>query len=315
MKVLLVLSAVGFSFIVFFLLFGALLRDGIILSRRLPQIAADGFENGANEKKHRRRGLRISLLSKRRPRILKTISEELYLAGIALKSEEFLIIWAGLGIVVPFFSHLFDNRIPITVALVVLGSSLPVLFVQFSKDKSLRQFDKQLPDALDVLCNCVKAGFSFQSAIDSIAHEMPDPIAREFKRVSRECHYGISLEESLNNLITRSQNRDLALIVSAVLIQRQVGGNLAQVLSGIADTIRQRMKLRGDIKVLTSSGVMSGTIVGLMPVFLLLVLMLLNPEYVEIMFSTPTGRMLLALALVMECLGFFFVRKIVNIKF
>ncbi len=100
----------------------------------------------------------------------------------------------------------FRQPPPVTIALVVLGSSLPVAFIQISKDGSLRQFDKQLPDALDVLCNCVKAGFSFQSAMDSIAHEMPDPIAREFKRVCRgKCHYGISLEESLNNLIARSQ--------------------------------------------------------------------------------------------------------------
>jgi tight adherence protein B len=124
----------------------------------------------------------------------------------------------------------------------------------------------------------------------------------------------MSLEESLNKLTVRSQNRDFALIVSAVLIQRQVGGNLAQVLASISDTIRQRMKLRSDIKVMTSAGVMSGSIVGLMPVFLLLVLMLLNPEYVEILFVTSTGRLLLLIAFVMECLGFFFVRKIVNIK-
>jgi tight adherence protein B len=303
-----------FSFLFFWVLLSLLLRDSIILRNRLVQIDTNNFSEKRFDSRSLKKGFRLSVFLKRRPRILQTIAEELYLAGIALKSEEFLLIWAGMGIVVPFFAHLFGARILVTVALVVLGSSLPVVFVRLARDKSLRLFDKQLPDALDVLCNSLKAGFSFQTAMDNIASEMSDPIAREFKRVSRECHYGMSLEESLNKLTVRSQNRDFALIVSAVLIQRQVGGNLAQVLASISDTIRQRMKLRSDIKVMTSAGVMSGSIVGLMPVFLLLVLMLLNPEYVEILFVTSTGRLLLLIAFVMECLGFFFVRKIVNIK-
>jgi tight adherence protein B len=179
----------------------------------------------------------------------------------------------------------------------------------------MKQFEKQLPDALTIMSNSLRAGFSFQTAVDNIANELPDPISREFRRVSREAHLGMPLEESLNRLVERTGNEDLELIVSAVAIQRQVGGNLAEVLDNISGAIRQRIKLRGEIKTLTASGTISGYIVGLLPVLLMLIMMVINPGHVEMFFKTRIGNILLIVAVVMETTGFIFVRKIINVKF
>ncbi|HWS42691.1 MAG TPA: type II secretion system F family protein, partial [Pseudoflavonifractor sp.] len=243
------------------------------------------------------------------------LADELYLSGIALKAEEFLILWVCCGIAVPIVLRILAVRLTVVLGVVVLGSALPILLVKLSKAKSQRAFDAQLVDALTVICNSLRAGFSFQTAMDNIAAELPDPISREFRRVSRECHLGMPLEESLGGLVRRSGSEDLELIVSAVVIQRQVGGNLAQVLDNISGTIRSRIKLRGDIKAMTASGTMSGYIIGAMPVILLVMLMIFNPSHVEMFFDTQTGELLLLLSAVMEGIGFFFVRKIVNVKF
>lgn len=246
---------------------------------------------------------------------LDKLADELYLSGIALKAEEFLIIWVCCGMVLPLILRILDVRLTVVIGVLILGCALPIVFVKLSKVKSQRAFDGQLVDALTIMCNSLRSGFSFQTAMDNIAGELPDPISREFRRVSRECHLGMGLEESLGALARRSASEDLELIVSAVNIQRQVGGNLAQVLDNISGTIRSRSKLRGDIKAMTASGTMSGYIIGAMPVFLLVMLMILNPTHVEMFFTTDIGKLLLLVSAVMEGIGFFFVRKIINVKF
>ena len=289
------------------------LGDQITLQKRCRMF----FNERSAHPKPRKKDLSLlnRLIPKKELRFLNRLADELYLGGIALRPMEFLGIWMGCGIGIPVLASFLDVRLAMVLGLVIIGNSLPVVFVRMQKEKSLKQFDSQILDALTILCNSLRAGFSFQTALENIAAEMQDPIAREFRRAVRECKLGMPLEESLNGLVKRSGNEDLSLIMSAVLIQKQVGGNLAEVLDNIAETIRQRVKLRGDIKVMTASGTMSGYIVGLLPVFLLVALMFLNPSYVEGFFSNPSGQKLLAVAACMELVGFIFVRKIVNVKF
>ncbi|HPE16046.1 MAG TPA: type II secretion system F family protein [Oscillospiraceae bacterium] len=310
----LILSAAATLFFCAAAFLAYLFQDRLTVLRRSAEVA--GAAAPAAPPEERRRFAFLSRFAAgRNAGRLDRLSDELYLAGVALRAEEFLIIWVVCGVALPLVLRILDVRLTVVLAVLILGCSLPPAFVHLSKSKSRKAFDRQLLDALTVLCNSLRAGFSFQTALDNIALELPDPIAREFRRVSRECHLGMSMEESLTNLVARSGNEDLELIVSAVVIQRQVGGNLAQVLDNISDTIRSRIKLRGDIRTLTSSGTMSGYIIGFMPIFLLVVLMLVNPSHVEIFFTTRTGKLLLLLSAAMEAVGFFFVRKIINVKF
>jgi tight adherence protein B len=176
-------------------------------------------------------------------------------------------------------------------------------------------FDKQLIDALAIIGNCLRAGFSFNQAIESIAQEMPDPIAKEFAKTIREIRLGFPMEKALINMMERLDNNDLELIVSAVLIQRQVGGNLSEILDTIANTIKDRLKIKGEIKVLTATGRTSGMVVGMLPVFLMGVLMVINPGYVSMFFNSNIGIAMLIFAAIMETTGFLIVKKIVNVKF
>lgn len=305
--------------VVFFLTYGILSllwKDRLAASRRISALREAGApENRSEIPGPNRRSLLTRLFPKGSSGRLNQLADELYLSGIALKAEEFLILWVCCGIVLPIILRILDVRLMVVMGVVILGSSLPIVLVKINKAKSQRAFDGQLVDALTIICNSLRAGFSFQTAMDNIAAELPDPISREFRRVSRECHLGMPLEESLGGLVRRSGSEDLELIVSAVVIQRQVGGNLAQVLDNISGTIRSRIKLRGDIKTMTASGTMSGYVIGAMPIILLVMLMILNPSHVEMFFTTEIGKLLLLLSAVMEAIGFFFVRKIVNVKF
>jgi tight adherence protein B len=246
---------------------------------------------------------------------LSKISSELSLAGISLKAEEFLMIWLFTGILIPFLFFLLNKNILIALGTAIFGAVIPPMIISRYKKKRTALFEAQLMDALIVISNCLRAGFTFQQAMDSIAGDMPEPISKEFGKVLREIKLGIPMDDALQDMVARLRNDDLELLVSAVLIQKQVGGNLADILDNIAGTINERLKLKGEIKVLTASGRTSGLVIGLMPVFLLAFLMIANPTYVKMFFTTTIGMAMLIVALVMEATGFMVIRKIVNIKF
>lgn len=246
---------------------------------------------------------------------LKKIGNDLSLANFPLRADEFVIIWITITIVPAGLVALFDFNIFVIIALIAIFVSTPPFILKRALKKRMVLFDKQLGDALTIMGNCLRAGFSFNQAIESIAREMPDPIAKEFTKTLREIKLGLSMEKALVNMVDRLKNNDLELIVSAVLMQRQVGGNLSEVLDNISDTIKERLKLKGEIKVLTATGRTSGMVVGLLPVFLMVVLMVINPGYVSMFFNSNIGYALVALGVVLETIGFLLVRKIVDIKF
>jgi tight adherence protein B len=245
---------------------------------------------------------------------LDQIAEELYVAGVALRAEEFVTIWIFMAAVVPSIALFLGAPTTVCIGLVIIGAAAPISWVKIKKNKRLALLGSQLSDALTIICNALRVGQSFQSAMKNVADEMEEPISREFMRVYRETQYGMPLETSLSRLVSRTQNPDLDLMSSAVIIQRQIGGNLAVILQNISDTINQRIQLRGEIRTLTSAGRMSGYIIGLLPVFIVLILMLINPGYINMFFTTRSGRIMLLICVVMEAIGFSIVNKIVNIK-
>ena len=316
MKVWMVFSAAAAVFFVMLATLTLLLQDRIALQKRMYSVKRQMQPDSAYfPQKTPKHSLIQKLFAGKNQHLLEHLGDELYIAGIALRPEEFMAMWVIAGFVVPLAARILEVNFIVVLGLIIVGCALPVVYVKAAKARCVKVFDAQLLDALTIMCNSLRAGFSFQTAMENIANEMQDPIAREFRRVVRECHLGMSLEESLARLVQRSGNEDLDLIVSAVLIQKQVGGNLAEVLENISGTIQQRIKLRGDIKVMTSSGMMSGYIIGLLPVIMLVALMLLTPEYIEDFLASDIGRILLVLATFMEAIGFYFVRKIVNVKF
>lgn len=251
---------------------------------------------------------------RKNPLRLDQIAEELYVAGVVLRAEEFITIWILTGAVIPAIALFLGAPTSICIGLVIIGVAAPITWVTIKKNKRLAVLGSQLSDALTIICNALRVGQSFQAALKSVADEMEEPISREFMRVYRETQYGMPLETSLGRLVSRTQNSDLELVSSAVIIQRQIGGNLAIILQNISDTINQRVQIRGEIRTMTSGGRMSGYIIGALPAFIILLLMFINPGYIDMFFTTETGRIMMIISLVLEAIGFFFVRKIVNIK-
>ncbi|WP_050740371.1 type II secretion system F family protein [Acetobacterium bakii] len=250
-----------------------------------------------------------------RVKVLKGLANDLTMSGVLIRPSEFLIIWIIAALVPACLLLLLGQNIVAAIGATIIGIVLPPFYVHTKHVKRVELFEEQLVDALGIICSSLKAGLTFQQALVSIANEMPNPISEEFSRVARELKLGIPLEKSLTNLSEKINSKNFMMIVSAILIQRQTGGNLSEILYNIAETIKERFKLKSEIKVLTTTARTSGIIVGLLPVFVLLIFMLLNPEYVLIFFKSNLGITMLVMGVAMEIIGYLFIRKIVNIKF
>jgi tight adherence protein B len=195
------------------------------------------------------------------------------------------------------------------------GYILPMLMLSIKETRRIKQFNDQLADALILAANSLRTGYSFLQAIEMVSREMPAPIGVEFARLQKEISLGVTTEEALANMGTRLESGDLDLVLTAVLIQRQVGGNLAEVLDNIAGTIRERIKLRGEVKTITAQGRVSAIIIGALPFFMLAIMYMLNPKYIGVLFTHPVGNILLGVALAGQVVGMLVLRKIVSVEY
>jgi tight adherence protein B len=175
-------------------------------------------------------------------------------------------------------------------------------------------FNKQLPDTITLLSNSLRAGSSFLQSIELVSRESPAPMGEEMGRVVREVNLGLSMEEALKNLVRRIRSDDVDLMVTAIGIQQQVGGNLAEILDTIAFTIRERIRIKGEIATLTAQGRYSGYLVAMLPIGLAVALNFINPAFMQPLFTKLIGQILLGVGLVMMTIGFFAIQKITDIK-
>ena len=200
------------------------------------------------------------------------------------------------------------------IAVGVLAAFIPILVVRRIRRKRFEKFEAQFPDAIDLLSRAIRAGHAFNTGIKMIADEMSDPVGKEFQRVFEEQNYGLPMKSALMNLLERVNLLDLKLFVVAVLIQRQSGGNLAELLSKIAHTIRERFRIFRQLRVHTAQAKLTGIILMCLPPVMGGITLALNYEYMKIIFQDPWGIRLLIAAAVMQLTGLLWIRKIVNIE-
>lgn len=239
---------------------------------------------------------------------------ELQKADIPMKGSEMAIamIVSLVGGVIIFWIMIPNILGPLIGML--LGYLVPTLFIRIKQRRRLTRFNLQINDCLTMISNSLKAGYSFFQAIDLVSREMPEPISKEFGRALKEMNLGASTEEALEDMVIRVGSSDLDMVVQAVLIQRQVGGNLAEVLDKIAFTIRERIRIKAEIKTITAQGRMSGVIIALLPLALAMMLATMNPEYFSLLWTTTIGNVMIAFAVLLEVIGVMVIRKIVNIR-
>ncbi|HEY8736206.1 MAG TPA: type II secretion system F family protein [Candidatus Dormibacteraeota bacterium] len=243
-----------------------------------------------------------------------TLAEELGRADLKLRTAEFVMIEVAFMLGAALIGLIRFGFAPQFVIAGIGGYFIPMRFVRFRQRRRQRALSGQLPDTISLLSNALKAGYSFPQAIDTVANNASPPISDEFARVVRELNLGGSIEQSLNNLVRRAGNDDLDLIVTAAIIQSQVGGNLARVLDNISDTIRERVRVKGQISAMTAQGRASTWIITLLPIGLAGLLYVLTPDYFGVMTHTRMGAGLLVLAGVMVALGNNFTRRIARVR-
>lgn len=210
--------------------------------------------------------------------------------------------------------NLFLLGWPAKMAAWAAGACLPLLYVAWCRARRFRQLERQLPDALDLLCRALRSGHAFSSALHMVAEEMPEPVAGEFRLVRDEVNFGISLHQALVNLTVRVPLVDLRYFSVAVLIQRESGGNLTEILGKLAALIRERHRLRGRIKVLSAEGRMSAWVLGLMPFVLGGLMNAVNPEFMSPLWTDPIGVSIIQYTLTMMAIGVVILIKIVKIR-
>ena len=235
-------------------------------------------------------------------------------ANLPVTGQEYMMLVGGSAVL--FFVLLaiatlqLSEPLMFAVGWVVFAS----LYVQFKAKRRMKQFTNQLGDAIAMMSNAIKSGFTFQQAMDIVAKEIKGPISEEFVRALNEIQLGVTLEEALEGICQRVKDDDFEMVAMSVVIQRQVGGNLSQILDTVGETIRDRIKLRGEIKSLTAEGVISGWTIALLPVIVGLFCSAVNPDYFKGMLDTDFGKYLGIACLVSEIIGGLVIRWIINVK-
>lgn len=245
---------------------------------------------------------------------LKKRKKKLIQAAVLMKPEEFLgasLISAVLAAVLVYL--LFKSKL-IALICIPVGFVIPDLIIGNRKSKRMAKLNAQLPEALNIISNGLRAGFSFNQAIGIVINEISGPISEEFKKVLRDNALGKPLEEALTNMSERTDDEDVDMVITALIIQRQVGGNLAEILDTISYTIRERVRIKGEIKTLTASGRISGVIVSLLPFALAVLLSIINPGYLTVLFTTFIGKLMIIAGLVFQLIGIFVLTRLVDIK-
>ncbi len=255
------------------------------------------------------------------------LAREIARADLRLKVSEYLMIWAACIVGVPLLMIVLSVGVPTLRNPIVLligalfGFLLPRLWLGRRKSSRLNGFNKQLPDTITLIANALRAGSSFLQAIELVVRESRPPISTEFGRVIREVNLGLAFDTALENMVRRVRSDDLELMATAISIQHQVGGNLAEILDSIAFTIRERVRIKGEIRTLTAQQRLSGYVVGMLPIGLAGFLFVAAPGFMQPMFDDrisiiglPAGVIILFIGGFAMFMGFMFIRKIVDIE-
>lgn len=244
------------------------------------------------------------------------ISRNLARADLKFRPAEFLALMIIVGFIVGVLGAFLGRSILFGIFMAFVGLYLPIMYVGTAQKSRLKRFDNQLGDMLNLMVNGLRAGFSTLQAMEAVSRELPSPISVEFHRVVQEMQLGITMEEALDHLLRRINSDDLDMVITAINVQREVGGNLAEILDTISFTIRERVRIRGEISSLTAQGRATAWVISLLPVVLMALLFLVNRPYLMEFFNPETracGIPMLIVAALMILSGFFITQKIVDI--
>ena len=250
----------------------------------------------------------VSILPQRRD-----VAHLLEQANLSWSVGTFLLITFGMAAAFGITTMLLLPGRLFPLLLAAAGASLPYLYVRRLRKRRVNAFEKIFPEAIDLLGRSIRAGHALNSGLEVIAEELADPVSTEFRQVFEEQKFGLPLRDSLMAMADRIPLVDTRIFVTAVLIQRESGGSLAEILDNISYTIRERFKIRRQLKVYTAQGRMTGYLLAVLPIIMGLIIYTVSPEYMSVLFEETMGRFALGLAVVLQILGYLSIRKIIDI--
>lgn len=258
-------------------------------------------------------------------RYFERLADRLQKAYLLYKPKEYFLLSLGVGlllvliIIIVFGGKYASLTKGFGMVLVLLvgggaGFMLPDLYLTFRGKMFHNRLSKQIGDMILLISNYLRAGHSFIRAMELVSRELPSPLADEIKAFTKDMSLGASLSTALNDLEKRAQDEDLGLVITAIQIHHQIGGNLSEILDSINFTIRERIRLKGEIKTLTAQGRMTALVIGMLPVVVALIISYLHPTFMKLLVTDPMGQFMLLLAVVMEIIGIIIIRKIIEIQ-
>jgi tight adherence protein B len=286
--------------------------ERVLVEKRLSQYLDEDDKHSAT--RQAQNSLIVDWVSKR---VEKTsfgdrIARSLARADMKFKVGEYFVLIAVTVLVGGLIAWFLGNQHPISASIgAIAGAFAPGMYVKSQQKKRLQKFNDQLSDMLNLMVNGLRAGYSTMQAMEAISKELPSPICDEFRRVIQEMQIGISMETALDNLLRRIPSEDLDFVITAINVQREVGGNLSEILDNISFTIRERVRIKGEVRVLTSQVRTSGSVLSMIPFFLVLVLWFLNQDY---LMSITEGGPIITAAIICVVLGLIFTSYFIMMK-
>ena len=243
-----------------------------------------------------------------------TLQEFVMQAGMTMKPAKLLMVSAIAGIGSYLVAGYFISHWYFTIPIGILGLVLPFCFVAFKRKRRLHKFEETFPEALDLLGRAVRAGHAFTTGLEMISKECAEPLAGEFRTAFEEQNFGLPLRDALLNLAERVPLIDVQFFVTALLIQKETGGNLAEILDGLAKVIRDRFRIYRDVQVRTAQGRLTAGILIALPIIMMILLTAINPSYMSILFTDPKGPLVILIAAVLQVIGSAILWKIINFE-
>jgi tight adherence protein B len=250
----------------------------------------------------------------RRSARVSAIQESLLQAGMKYRAGNFLVLCLVCGGLAGFIAFVWSRNPAIAWAGLVIGAFLPYSFVSYRRQKRFEKIEELFPDAIDTLARAVRAGHAFTTALEMISNETTEPLASEFRQLYEEQKFGMPVRDALMNLTERVPLVDVKFFVTAVMLQRETGGNLAEILDNLSYVIRERFKIQRQVRVHTAQGRLTMALLMGMPPTVVLILRIFSPEFVRPLFYDPIGHALLVISITLQTIGYFVIRKIIKIQ-
>jgi tight adherence protein B len=235
-------------------------------------------------------------------------------ADLSWSLQTFLILSVGMALALSLTMLIATQSVLVAVIATALGAVLPSMYVRRKRTKRLNAFEEFLPESIDLVGRALRAGHPLSAGFKMAADDGPDPVAAEFRRVFEEQRFGLPLQDSLLGMADRVNLVDVRILVTAILIQREVGGNLAEILDNLSAVVRARFTIRRQVRVYTAQGRMTGYLLSALPLIIFAILYTLNGKYMSILFTDPVGKILVGVAISMQLIGFVWIRKIIKIE-